>query len=76
VTSDASLETVSGRERSKERPPPSPDSADDQQTGLRALVAVARHLGLDWSLPRILHAHGQARELDAEQLAGAARRKA
>src|SRR3954462_13504582 len=44
-----------------------------EQTGLKALVAVARHLGLDWSLPRILHLHGQNREPDAEQLARTAR---
>jgi subfamily B ATP-binding cassette protein HlyB/CyaB len=46
--------------------------ADDMQSGLRGLAAVARHLGLDWSLPRILHVHGQSLELDAEQLARAA----
>ena len=26
-----------------------------QQTGIKALAAVARHLGLDWSLPRLVH---------------------
>jgi len=44
-----------------------------EQTGLKALVAVARHLGLDWSLPRLLHVYGRGSELDAEQLARAAR---
>lgn len=39
------------------------------QTGLKALAAVARHMGLDWSLPRLLHVHGKDIEPDAEQLA-------
>lgn len=44
-----------------------------QQTGLRALVAVARHLGMDWSLPRIQHNHGTDTEPTPEQLARIAR---
>lgn len=43
------------------------------QTGLKALAAVARHLGLDWSLSRLLHVYGHDAEPDAEQLARAAR---
>ena len=44
-----------------------------EQTGLKGLAAIARHMGLDWSLPRLLHAHGRAREPDAEELVRAAR---
>jgi subfamily B ATP-binding cassette protein HlyB/CyaB len=40
-----------------------------EQTGLKALAAVARHMGLDWNLPRLLHIHGQDREPDAAALA-------
>ena len=43
------------------------------QTGLKALAAIARHHELDWSLPRLLHIHGQDIEPDAEQLARIAR---
>jgi ATP-binding cassette subfamily B protein len=50
----------------------SKDSASEQ-TGLKGLAAIARHKGLDWSLPRLLHVYGQNCEPDAEQLAGAAR---
>jgi ATP-binding cassette subfamily B protein len=66
----------------EERLPPSsaghaqdagPHAAVCEQTGLRGLAAIARHMGLDWSLPRIMHAYGQAQEPNAEQLARAAR---
>jgi ATP-binding cassette, subfamily B, bacterial HlyB/CyaB len=54
-----------------------PISADQQsgceQTGLKALAAVARHLALDWSLPRLLHLYGKDVEPEAEELARAAR---
>jgi ATP-binding cassette subfamily B protein len=43
------------------------------QTGLYALVAVARHLGLDWSLTRILHLYGGESEPMPERLAVIAR---
>ena len=43
------------------------------QTGLKGLAAIARHHELDWSLPRLLHIHGQDIEPDAEQLARIAR---
>jgi ATP-binding cassette subfamily B protein len=43
------------------------------QTGLKGLAAVARHLELDWSLPRLVHLHGQGEEPEAEQLARIAR---
>ena len=42
------------------------------QTGLKGLAAIARHTGLDWSLPRLLHVYGQDVEPDAEALARAA----
>lgn len=47
-------------------------TADDapacQHSGLKALSAVARHIGLDWSLPRLIHVHGKDREPDAAEL--------
>jgi hypothetical protein len=61
------------------KPNPGPGSPDKEvaaacpQTGLRALVAIARHLGLDWSLQRMLHNHGAAHEPDPTQLARIAR---
>ncbi|HET7086184.1 MAG TPA: peptidase domain-containing ABC transporter [Rhizomicrobium sp.] len=39
-----------------------------EQSGLKALSAVARHMGLDWSLVRLLQIHGKDREPDAAQL--------
>lgn len=50
---------------------PQPPRSD--HTGLKGLVAVARHFGLDWSLPRLMHVHGRDEELDADSLARAAR---
>src|SRR5258706_1290327 len=50
------------------------DGADSQsasrcdQSGLKALHAVARHWGLDISLVRLLHVHGKDREPDAAEL--------
>lgn len=38
------------------------------QSGLKALAAVARHLGLDWSLGRLTHVHGKEREPNAREL--------
>jgi ATP-binding cassette subfamily B protein len=38
------------------------------QSGLKALHAVARHWGLDLSLERLFHVHGKDREPDAAQL--------
>src|SRR5476649_1382642 len=52
----------------------SADMADKQtvlpceQSGIKALVAVARHMGLDWSLPRLIHEHGRDCEPDAAEL--------
>lgn len=46
---------------------------DGNQTGIKALAAVARHMGLDWSLARLLHLYGTEKELDPEELARAAR---
>ena len=51
---------------------PSAELADGQascdQSGLKALAAVARHMGLDWSLVRLLHVHGKDREPKADEL--------
>jgi subfamily B ATP-binding cassette protein HlyB/CyaB len=44
-----------------------------EQTGIKALGAVARHMGLDWSVLRLLHVHGKEREPDAEELVRIAR---
>jgi len=49
--------------------PKSDSTASCEQTGLKGLAAIARHLELDWSLPRLLHVHGQEAEPDAEQIA-------
>src|SRR5215831_13905968 len=38
------------------------------QSGIRALSAVARYMGLDWSLVRLLHVHGKDREPDAGEM--------
>ena len=75
MTDLGSRETIQDPDRSEARDPrpESLGSAEGGQTGLKSLVAVARHLGLDWSLPRILHVHGQMREPDTEQMAHTAR---
>ena len=39
------------------------------QTGLKALAAIAGRLGLDWSLPRLLHVYGSDIEPEARRLA-------
>src|SRR5882757_3501442 len=39
-----------------------------QHSGLKALSAMARHTGLDWSLLRLIHVHGKDREPDAAEL--------
>jgi ATP-binding cassette subfamily B protein len=44
-----------------------------EQTGYKALAAVARHFQLDWSVPRLLHVYGKDVEPAAEELARAAR---
>jgi ATP-binding cassette, subfamily B, bacterial HlyB/CyaB len=49
------------------------DGQDCSQTGIKALAAVARHVGLDWSLARLLHLYGADKELNPEELARAAR---
>ena len=56
-------------------PAPAPGAAAPgcEQTGLKALVVIARNMGLDWSLPRLLHLYGRDAEPDAEQLMRAAR---
>jgi ATP-binding cassette subfamily B protein len=51
-----------------------PTEADScLQTGLKGLAAVARHLELDWSLPRLTHLYARDTEPDAEGLARIAR---
>lgn len=45
----------------------------DSQTGMKALVAIARHHGLDWSLQRLLHVYGREGEPDAQKIALIAR---
>jgi subfamily B ATP-binding cassette protein HlyB/CyaB len=40
-----------------------------EHTGIKGLVAVARHAGLDWSLPRLLHLYGRDHEPDAPEIA-------
>ena len=39
-----------------------------EQTGIKALGAVARHMGLDWSVLRQVHVYGKEREPDATEL--------
>src|SRR5438128_1492376 len=48
-------------------------AASCEQTGIKALSAVARHLGLDWSIPRLIHVYGKEREPDAAELVRIAR---
>ncbi len=43
------------------------------QSGLRALSAVARHMGLDWSLTRLTHLYGKEEEPGAAELVRIAR---
>lgn len=38
------------------------------QSGIKALAAIARHLGLDWSLTRLIHVHGKQQEPSAAEL--------
>ncbi len=56
-------------------PAPSGNAApsDCAQTGLKALLVIARNLGQDWSLPRLLQLYGGDSEPTAEQLVRAAR---
>ncbi|MBV9549557.1 MAG: peptidase domain-containing ABC transporter [Alphaproteobacteria bacterium] len=48
-------------------------AAAGQQSGLRALASVARHMGLDWSLTRLMHLHARDHEPDGKQLVRIAR---
>jgi ATP-binding cassette, subfamily B, bacterial HlyB/CyaB len=45
----------------------------NEQTGIKALSAVARHLGLDWSIPRLVHVYGKEHEPNAAELVRIAR---
>lgn len=53
-------------------PPTARPSGNDfsacKQSGLKALVAVARHSQLDFALPRLLHIHGKDREPTAAEM--------
>jgi ATP-binding cassette subfamily B protein len=51
---------------------PEDSSQPGQHTGLKALVTIAAHLGLDWSYARLLHLYGTADEPDAAKLASIA----
>lgn len=46
---------------------------EGDETGLKALVAIARHLGLDWNLPRLRHLYGHEGEPSAAKLVAIAR---
>src|SRR5690242_8586197 len=45
-----------------------PAAAAPSHSGLRALASVARHMGLDWSLTRLLHLYGKDKELEPRDL--------
>lgn len=45
------------------------------QTGLKALIAVARRFGLDWSLERLLHLYGGEEEPGAQKLVSIAEKE-
>src|SRR5262249_33274677 len=62
-----------GRGAAYALPEPPPETKADLQTGMKALVAVARHHGLDWSLQRLLHVYGAEGEPDAKRLSSIAR---
>jgi ATP-binding cassette, subfamily B, bacterial HlyB/CyaB len=49
------------------------DEALPKDTGLKALVTIASHLGLDWSLSRLSHLYGSEGEPDVARLAAIAR---
>ena len=63
----AGIDSVLTAEAASDGPDGRSASACDQ-SGLKALHAVARHWGLDISLVRLLHVHGKDREPDAAQL--------
>ena len=63
----AGIDSVLTAEAASDGPDGQSASASDQ-SGLKALHAVARHWGLDISLVRLLHVHGKDREPDAAQL--------
>jgi ATP-binding cassette subfamily B protein len=49
-------------------PAVSENEAAASHSGLKALASVARHMGLDWSLTRLLHLYGKDKELDSRAL--------
>src|SRR6184192_3152188 len=63
----AGIDSVLTAETVSDGPDGRSASACDQ-SGLKALHAVARHWGLDISLVRLLHVHGKDREPDAAEL--------
>ncbi|MBV9330234.1 MAG: peptidase domain-containing ABC transporter, partial [Alphaproteobacteria bacterium] len=62
-----------GRERIAASTLGGQSSGPENQTGLLALIALARHHGVDFSLARLIHLHPVAGEPDAETLAKIAR---
>lgn len=50
-----------------------PSGESRNQTGLKALIAVARQFDLDWSLARLIHIYGGETEPDARRLEEIAR---
>lgn len=63
------LEQQHETENAAGAPPGSgPASSDCPQSGLKALIALARHRQLDLSLARLLHIHGTDREPTAAEL--------
>ena len=61
-------EAGAGKSVPQDERPSGPD-ASVADTGLRAVTAVARHFGLDWSLQRLRHVYGAEGEPTAERLA-------
>jgi ATP-binding cassette subfamily B protein len=66
--------------KAAEAPPREPQNAEPananaaaSHSGIRALASVARHMGLDWSLARLLHLHARDRDADAQELVRIAR---
>jgi ATP-binding cassette subfamily B protein len=61
------------RSESKGEPTQPPGGDAPSHSGLRALASVARHMGLDWSLTRLLHLYGSDTEADGRALVRIAR---
>ncbi len=59
--------------KSPSQEPAASDAGASAQSGLRALASVARHMGLDWSLARLIHLYAKDKEPDAQELVRIAR---